>query len=300
MMPSADAMECGVDSRLRLNPARCADTLPFGAVAPNFHGDTAMDTSCFPPAAVSNTWPGLLSSSGAGCSVDALRTEPFRFQWLCEDLQVRVFSYLPAADRASARRVCSQWKALLSLPVLWQHVNFDCVPHCLQTRPHHQCSRVCHLKYFKRVRDFIDFLFLHVSGKGAFKPHSIKFSFDIREPHQDWYGVVYTFISSCDTSKLTYADINWKANKHYTPSMFPEAPNDRSYRDRLRQRIFTAFFQQLVGHCTRLRTLLMPFHWSDKSLNALCRLHHLHTLVLLRYSDCTVSCLYHEAGLTAL
>jgi len=171
------------------------------------------------------------------------------------------------------------WYSLMQTPSLWSHVSFSSFPFWCITEEEHNCLGNCYIRYRVRVKQFLTYL-------KELRPilRSFEFKLDIGEPYDGFLPPIENLIEKANTKELRYASMNWKE----TPSRpFWTDSNmrcqDVMYRHRLRQRKFLDFFDLFTKQCPKLETLVMPFDWSDRSVDSLLRLKNLHSLVLEKY-----------------
>ncbi|WAR00458.1 hypothetical protein MAR_024830 [Mya arenaria] len=203
----------------------------------------------------------------------------FPFQTLPVDCKLKIFTFLSSHDKGRCAQVCHDWWSLMQTPGLWSHVSFSNFPFWCITGEEHNCLGNCYIRYRVRVKQFLAFL-------KDLRPilRSIEFKFDIGEPVDGFLAPLENFIDKANTKELKYASMNWKE----TPSRpFWTDKNmgcqDVMYKHRLRQRKFVTFFDLFTQQCPKVETLVMPFDWSDPSVDSLLRLKNLRSLVLEKY-----------------
>ncbi|KAH3713463.1 uncharacterized protein LOC127857777 [Dreissena polymorpha] len=203
----------------------------------------------------------------------------FPFQSLPVDCKLKIFSYLSSHGKGRCAQVCHEWWDLIRTPSLWSHVSFSSFPFWCITTEEHNCLGNCYIRYRVRVKQFLAFL-------KDLRPilRSLEFKFDIGEETDGFLVPLENLIDKANTRELKYASMNWKE----TPSrpFWTEknvACQDVMYKHRLRQRKFVYFFDLFTHQCPKVETLVMPFDWSDSSVDSLLRLKNLHSLVLEKY-----------------
>ena len=206
--------------------------------------------------------------------------ELFPIQSLPDDCKLKVFSFLSSHDKGRAAQVCMNWWGLMRTPGLWAHVAFSDFPFWCITTEEHNCLGNCYIRYRVRVKQFLAFL-------RDLRPvlRSLEFKFDIGETADGFLQPLENLIEKSNTNELKYACMNWKE----TPCR-PFWADESRYRSdevmqkhRMRQRWFVQFFNHFTKTAPKLETLVVPFDWSDKSVECLLRLKRLRSLVLEKY-----------------
>lgn len=226
---------------------------------------------------------GAASENGRGSSFVA-RSSRFPFQDLPHDCQLKIFQFLTPAERGVAAQVCSQWKTLMKSSSLWSTVDFTQFPLCYNL--HHDCGKMCYINYRNRIRKFIKYL---TEVRPGVK--KLRFEFDIDDHDDNWLEVIEEFLKAANLRELEHVRINWaetpvkpywgNANITWTASDY----NALKYKNRHRQRRFVNFFDKFTATAPNIGTLILPFDWSTRTLQALSRLSSLHTLVLGKYFE---------------
>ncbi|KAK6179530.1 hypothetical protein SNE40_011863 [Patella caerulea] len=201
------------------------------------------------------------------------------FQDLPEACKLKVFSYLENVEKGKYSSICKDWAFLMKSPRLWNHVSLsDFTLRCLCT---HKCTSECYKKYKSRVFHFIQYLC-------QIRPvlNSLEFKLDIYNPSDKYLPQIENFLRMSQCRELNYAHLNWKETPNQ-PLWLEEdclyRESDVIHRHRLRHRKFVWFFDFFTNIASNLRTLIMPFGWSETSVEHLKRLKNLHTLVLEKY-----------------
>ena len=212
------------------------------------------------------------------------RSHRFPFQDLPHDCQLKIFQFLTPAERGVAAQVCKQWEALMKSSSLWSTVDFTQFPLCYDIQ--HECGKMCYIHYRSRIRKFIKYL--KEVRPGVKK---LCFAFDIDDHEDGWLEAIETFLKAANLRELEYVRINWaetpvkpywgNANITWTASDY----NALKFKNRHRQRLFVNFFDKFTAAAPNIGTLILPFDWSPRSLQALSRLSSLHTLVLGKYFE---------------
>lgn len=222
----------------------------------------------------------IACASARGSNNGTQEEEFFPFQMLPDDCKLKVFSFLSSHEKGRAAQVCMNWWGLMRTPRLWAHVAFSDFPFWCITTEEHNCLGNCFVRYRVRVKQFMAFL-------RNLRPilHSLEFKFDIGEKGDGFLQPLETFVEKANTSELKYASMNWKE----TPCR-PFWADESRYRCaevvqkfRMRQRMFTTFFDRFTKKAPILETLVVPFDWSNKSVDCLLRLKSLRSLVLEKY-----------------
>lgn len=207
-------------------------------------------------------------------------TEFFPFQSLPDDCKLKVFSFLSSHDKGRAAQVCMNWWGLMRTSGLWAHIAFSDFPFWCITTDEHNCLGNCFIRYRVRIKQFLAFL-------RDIRPvlRSLEFKFDIGEAADGFLQPLEMLVEKSNTTELKYASMNWKE----TPCR-PFWADENRYRcdevmqkHRLRQRTFCNFFDIFTKRSPKLETLVVPFDWSDKSVECLLRLKKLRSLVLEKY-----------------
>lgn len=215
---------------------------------------------------------------------DMLHRKPkkFPFQSIPANCKLRVFSYLSLADRGRAAQVCGEWSMLMKSYNLWDAVDLISFPY---PDPHNEDNPAAYEMYKRKLRKFLWYL----TSVGA-PMKSLRLAYDIGDHRDGWLDLIQSFLRSVPCQELEFAEINWKE----TPARPPDSDvcsitwctsdyNDLMYRQRHRQRLFVKFFDFFTAVAPAVRHLVLPFDWSERSLQILGRLSHLKVLVLEKY-----------------
>jgi hypothetical protein len=204
----------------------------------------------------------------------------FPFERLPQDCQLKIFSFLRPQERGVAAKVCKEWNDLLRTPSLWNVVDLTAFPLCTKSSLAHKCGPLCYEIYKKRLKHYIRYL----QGIGpAMK--SFSFALDIVDYKDGWLKSINALIRSSYCYDLEFVHLNWKETpiKPLWLSQY-SYPSDEyqeyMHRHRHRQRLFVNFFDDFTRIAPNVTKLILPFDWSKRSLDSLCRLSNLHTLVL--------------------
>ncbi|XP_053405871.1 uncharacterized protein LOC123565371 [Mercenaria mercenaria] len=205
----------------------------------------------------------------------------FPFQYLPDDCKLKVFSFLPIHDKGRCAQVCVYWRALLKTSSVWSHVAFSDFPFWCITTDEHNCIGNCYIRYRVRVKQFLSYL-------KELRPilRSLEFKFDIGEKADGFLQPLENLIDKANTKELKYASMNWKETPmrpFWTDSVRDIRCDEVMQKHRLRQRHFVSFFDLFTMQCPKVETLVVPFDWSDKSVDCLLRLQNLRSLVLEKY-----------------
>ncbi|ESP05522.1 hypothetical protein LOTGIDRAFT_228073 [Lottia gigantea] len=205
----------------------------------------------------------------------------FPFEALPEDCKLQVFSYLNNTAKVRCCFVCKEWLFLLKSPRLWNHISLsDFTPICLG-QANHTCVYECYKQYQTKVLQFTEYLC-------QIKPilHSFVFELDIYDPKAKFLPNIENFLRTAQCRELIYAHLNWKETPNQ-PLWYEEKcwyhESDVIHLHRLRHRKFVWFFDFFTSVASNLKTLIMPFGWSETSVEHLKRLQNLQTLVLEKY-----------------
>lgn len=205
----------------------------------------------------------------------------FPFQYLPDDCKLKVFTLLPVHDKGRCAQVCIHWKALMKTPSIWSHVAFSDFPFWCITTEEHNCIGNCYIRYRVRVKQFLSYL-------KDLRPvlRSLEFKFDIGEKADGFLQPLENLIDKAVTKELKFASMNWKETPmrpFWTDSTRDVRCDEVMQKHRLRQRLFVSFFDLFTTQCPKVETLVVPFDWSDKSVDCLLRLQNLRSLVLEKY-----------------
>ena len=211
------------------------------------------------------------------------QADRFPFSELPDVCKVHVFSFLSTEDKVSAAHVCSEWRHLLSSPVLWTNVDVPASVRSVLTSP--QADKHDEVAYRDRVKKYLDFI-------GKVDPSIRRFVFvgDIAETV--YHDSLRSFITSARLSELKHASINWAKvdGSDAAKSMEKQCEECTSSwsvdeNHRRRQRYFVHLFEQLCRTSLNITSLSLPFDWSPKSVDAIVRLRNMEELSLSRYSE---------------
>lgn len=210
-------------------------------------------------------------------------TTKFTFENLPLVCQLKIFTFLSAKEKAVAAQVCVQWNRLTKSPKLWSDVDFTEFTLCSGGGGEHHCTEQCYKAYQRRVMLYHQFLM-------DVKPFVRRFSFafDIGDYRDCWLELMQSFLQASRCADLTTASLNWKQTpmKPVRPDNITWCTNDYNeviHRHRHRQRLFVKFFDLFTASCPGVEKLVMPFDWSERSIQALCRLQNIRSLVLEKY-----------------
>lgn len=199
----------------------------------------------------------------------------FPFPQLPQVCKLHVLSFLDPVDKVSASRVCTEWHELLRAPMLWKNVDVPaCVEHCAAVQ---QCSSVQqsarqHLpSYPARCKKFLRFVC-------ELNPSVDRFVFEGDIIDSDYLNMLDQFLDGSRLNDLRHVNINWCPASESSH----QASDDNHRR---RQRLFVRLFDKLTCLAPNICSLTIPFDWSPKSVEALCRLRNIKTLTLSRYSE---------------
>lgn len=205
----------------------------------------------------------------------------FPFEYLPDDCKLKVFSLLPAHDKGRCAQVCRCWQALLRTPSVWSHIAFSDFPFWCITTDEHNCIGNCYIRYRVRVKQFMAYL-------KELRPllRSLEFKFDIGEKADGFLQPLESLVDQSNTKELRYASMNWKETPprpFWTDTARDVRCDEVMQKHRLRQRLFVSFFDLFTKKCPKIETLVVPFDWSDRSVDCLLRLQNLRSLVLEKY-----------------
>lgn len=215
---------------------------------------------------------------------DMLRRKPkkFPFQIIPVNCKLRVFSFLGFVDRGKAAQVCSEWSVLMKSFKLWDTIDLTLFP---APNPHSKDILPGYETYKCSLQKFLHYL----TCIGA-PLKRLSFAHDIGDHRDGWLDILQSFLRSVPCDELEFARINWKE----TPAHPPDSDlcnftwctsdyNDLMYRQRHRQRIFVKFFDFFTAIAPAIQQLILPFDWSERSVQMLNRLCHLKILNLEKY-----------------
>jgi hypothetical protein len=188
------------------------------------------------------------------------------FSDLPAELKLRIFSLLSATERGIAARVCREWRALMRVSTLWAVIDTSQLPVCTIVHSH---GSSCRTAQRHRACQFL----MHVGDTRAVV-RRLCLAGDICDA--EWRGTLESFFSMVRLHELTTAQLEWASDE---PSDNAEA-NERARRA---QRHFVGVFETFTQVAPKLSTLILPFDWSDRSVQLLLNLSHIHTLVLEKY-----------------
>ncbi len=204
----------------------------------------------------------------------------FAFDQLPQDCQLKIFTFLSPQERGFAARVCTEWNQLMKTPSLWNIIDLTSFPLCSKSSLAHKCGPLCYEIYKRRLKHYIRYL----EGIGpAMK--SFSFALDIVDYKDGWLKSIEALLRRSHCHDLEFVHLNWKetpikplwlAQYSYSPDEYQEY----MHRHRHRQRLFVNFFDCFTCAAPNIQKLILPFDWSDRSLECLCRLQSLHALVL--------------------
>lgn len=164
---------------------------------------------------------------------------------------------------------------------VWSHIAFSDFPFWCITAEEHNCIGNCYIRYRVRVKQFMAYL-------KELRPilRSLEFKFDIGELADRYLQPLESLIYESNTKDLRYACMNWKetpVRPFWTDMVRDVRCDEVMQRHRLRQGLFASFFDMFTQKCPKVETLIIPFDWSDRSVECLLRLKNLQSLVLEKY-----------------
>jgi len=226
----------------------------------------------------------LTLSKANGLAMLQKMPETFPLQILPEDCKLKIMSFLTPKERGVAAQVCKEWSRLTIVPSLWSLVDFSSFPLCARCAyQHRECNMLCYAAYKTKMKKFFRYLI-------ALRPamRRLKFEFDIDK--DGWLELIQSLLRSACCRELYFVHLNWKET-----TVRPQSSNaishtwstsdyhDLMFHHRHRQRLFVMFFEFFVTAAPNIKSLTLPFDWSDRSMRAIGRLRLLHTLVLQTY-----------------
>lgn len=194
---------------------------------------------------------------------------------------------LSTIERGMAARVCGEWRTLMRVPTLWTDIDTAILPRCAESHVH---NATCFAAQRHRSCRFLEYV-----GNIRAIMHRMRINGDIWE--SEWRETIEAFITRVRLHELTTAHIDWAVGD----AIDVVEANERVRRA---QRHFVTLFDTFTRVAPKLTTLIVPFDWSDRSVQHLCRLSYLSTLVLKKYftyqclSQSTLDCIID--GLPAL
>jgi len=183
------------------------------------------------------------------------------------EVKLHVFALLTATERGVAAAVCRDWRALMRVATLWSDIDTTTLPTCPLT---HQHTGACRAAQNRRCCQFLD----HVASARAVI-RRLCISGDICSA--DWRGALQSFLVNVRLHELSSAHIDWAANGA------GDVAEKRNEKARRAQRLFVGIFDTFTRVAPKVTTLILPFDWSERSIQMLLRLSHLNTLVLKKY-----------------
>lgn len=216
-----------------------------------------------------------------------IKPDIFPFHSLPEDCKLVIFSKLTFKEKGICSQVCLSWNKLVITPRMWSNVDFNSFPLCY-TCPEvkRDCTLLCYNSYKKRIKSFIEFL-------TKIKPclFTLKFSFDIGDPKDRWLPQLERLFKFSKCQNLSEVEMNWKDTPAKLLVPTKSTTSTWSYTDcknykfdfRHRQRLFISFFDQITQQAPNITSLILPFHFSERTLSALCKLKNLKHLELKLY-----------------
>lgn len=207
----------------------------------------------------------------------------FPLDSLAPELKVKILEHLPVRDRGRMGLVNKQWRSLTRTCSLWSRVDLTEFPLCY----HNQCKspQLCYSFYKKKVKSFIRFLI-------SIKPNVKNFTmaFDLQQEHEDgWKSAMEQLLGQVHCTDLVLACLNWTdtpvkpLSTEHNKTWGASDLRDMRYNQRLRQRKFINFFDYFTSLASNVRSLCLPFDWSDRSMLSLSRLSNLECLSALHY-----------------
>lgn len=183
------------------------------------------------------------------------------------ELKLRVFGLLSATECGIGSQVCRDWRRLMHVSTLWSVVDTRQLPTCNQPHVH---NNLCRLSQRRRICQFLNYVAnrravvrrLYVSGDVC----------DI-----EWRSTLESFLVTVRCHELTIAQFEWNDHATLTTSI------ENNEQMRRAQRYFVNVLEIFVRVAPKLTTFILPFDWSDRSVDLLVRLRHLQTLILEKY-----------------
>ena len=170
---------------------------------------------------------------------------------------------------------------MIRTPGVWSHVSLSDFPFWCITNDEHNCLGNCYIRYRVRVKQFLAYL---KDRRPLLR--SLEFKLDIGENADGYLQPLKNFVDKSNTKELKYASINWKetpVRPFWTTSTGCIQIDEVMQKHRVRQRLFVGFFDLFTMKCPKLETLILPFDWSEKSVECLLRLKTLKSLVIEKY-----------------
>jgi len=218
------------------------------------------------------TWSAMQSvqelSNSASNSTDVQSPgHQLVFSDLPPELKLRIFSLLSATERGIGARVCRDWRALMRVSTLWAVIDTSQLPVCTAVHSH---GSLCRTAQRRRVCQFL----VHVGNTRAVVRRLCIWG-DICDT--EWRTTLESFFSIVRLHELMVAQLKWFSDS--SNDILPET-NERARRA---QRHFVSVFETFTRVAPKVSTLILPFDWSDRSVQLLLNLSHLNTLVLEKY-----------------
>ncbi|XP_067934755.1 uncharacterized protein [Watersipora subatra] len=218
------------------------------------------------------------------------------FDCLPNECVLKIFSYLNQIEKGKCMLVSKLWYCMLRVPCLWRNVNLREFVLCYGHANYYpsesgelnsdedlckfQCNKQCYDRYMTRIDRYILFL-IDVKAK----VRRISISFDLANEY--WMGLIKDLFRGVDFGQLTYADIDWHVTP-VKPLWLTEGTtcryNDFLHATRRRERYFLNFLEEFVEEMPNLKSLIVPFSWSERVIKYLGMLPNLHCLALKQYS----------------
>jgi len=195
------------------------------------------------------------------CSNSNGDASELNFGDLPPEVKLHIFALLLATERGVAAQVCRDWRALMRVSTLWSDIDTTTLPVCSLAHQHTAQNRRCcqFLNYVANARAVVR----HLCIRG-----------DIC--NAEWRGTLQSFLVNVRLHELSWAHMDWAANG-------AGDVGDKNEKARRAQRLFVGIFDTFTRVAPKVATLIVPFDWSERSVNILLRLSHINTLVLKKY-----------------
>ncbi|KAK3096826.1 hypothetical protein FSP39_003716 [Pinctada imbricata] len=209
---------------------------------------------------------------GTYCTIEELPLE----------CKIKIFSFLTNREKGKCLKVCREWQDIIICPSLWTSIKlWDLSLHCM-IEADHPYSDTCFACYKSRVHQFYEFL---VELQPRIR--KLEFKFDIGKAEDCFKDLLDDVMVNLDMSELKHLEFNWKETPA-RPFWLESSWYTSSYASvisyqRLRGRMFTYAFDDLTAVISKIKTLVLPFDWNERSVKCLTRLKSLHTLVIEKY-----------------
>uniref|UniRef100_A0A493TLH6 F-box domain-containing protein n=2 Tax=Anas platyrhynchos TaxID=8839 RepID=A0A493TLH6_ANAPP len=212
------------------------------------------------------------ASSDSSDSGDSGDLGTFPFSRLPPDCQLHVLSFLSPAEKCAAALVCGAWSRLVRSPRLWRVADFTGAPAALAE--HQDDDNDTGVTAFARWQGWVRCYAFHLAARRA-APRLLRANFDLGDRRAGWAEFLQDFLESVRCGELRELELDWTLSPHQPPG--PRPPGGAKLEQLSR---FQALLELLSLKAPGLARAKLPFDWSRRSVAALGRFQHLHTLEL--------------------